>query len=1201
MRPSRKITYGEIADTILPSAIFTVDVLTTLSASVDSYVKLAPRDRRSFLQEQMERVWPAPIDWANRPRTDEFKAQWLVGSNCELRLRTRKADPKRIQALQRYFQEQGRIREPPSLPSSIVGRKWTGLRVCGIVYSDSIDEMVFLGTGMRPGDPRGYIGHRIKCRTVYYWKLPPEERGLLGVIAKEWQNGSLPVQQKTDAYYRRFQQFIKTVHLTALRDFGQHMVSMVIPEPGLTNPPRLYEFLYELKVLDRPLVKTVPVGDVLTDIYLEVNHAAGRIEGAALPTVLEKKSRLKRKTTWALHEDDFLGRDGILLRADEFDEELFFKEAIAMVYTIVRMAHSNISNYRDLDPPWSSFHDLVDAKYLLPDVPMSIPTNLRQPNCFRYLKHWFTVTKGLEFKLWQRKNSLPTTPVPMEERWWAASMADHVPPAISIPSAAQAAFDFTPEQFISPATRPPQLSPYGSAGGHLVHDEGVREDEALETLGIAAVPDPEDAPPADPDISSPDDSETSQGEPPCRVPANGEARAQWCLMIPNASLSLKAAGKHTNLPDDLSWRMVSVTPSFTANKIQIWLSFLRSSPWTLSHGSTRLFAGSELIWTYILGWIVYLRGYSAAGGTGLGSEGAGLFTLGYTGYSSIFDAFNEAMAGYAEKYSYPGWAPSTKYAVASSRSHYLAYLFRHEEYDVLLPLLKLVVTLPEGPLESPFAVVPHSAASDAPSWITNHHGVPSWQWQRCGLPPTAHTCADLPDLITEYFKCGDLLVYEFVPRSRETALAVLLKVALIHSDLENIEDEKWDEGGATILEHSTLRGHTRALRTAIADWANEQALLLEQLLPTEARADADHDAGSEGGGSRAMPPAAQMSEVTSSPGTLLPEAQDEVAGGSVPGRIDPRYWAVELEDMSKSHSVGKYQAWLAAQPRTAVQEVTRKGLEGLSQLEERRKANRAIREVALQETKRKPHARKVPKPQRQGGTWQPMPQDGSTDEDEPIVRNPPLKRQKKLIIKKPRAIAGGSKPSKASRGRVSKATPVSAMNSVSPSRSISPLEGFRPFDSYTDVDHPDAIDNDEDIEMPDHISSPRLRIHDGLAPRSVTFDAQSASSIMDIDSDDYGSARSVRPFHHRRFVFVQPEPAVFRSASSTPLPPAGDEARHAGPTFVGAQRPLISPGLVTRGTRDDSPALARAETAAAEKRTENIRRSTRLQKSRSVE
>ena len=36
-----------------------------------------------------------------------------------------------------------------------------------------------------------------------------------------------------------------------------------------------FEFMYELKILDKPLVKTVPVGDTLRDIFLEVNHAAG--------------------------------------------------------------------------------------------------------------------------------------------------------------------------------------------------------------------------------------------------------------------------------------------------------------------------------------------------------------------------------------------------------------------------------------------------------------------------------------------------------------------------------------------------------------------------------------------------------------------------------------------------------------------------------------------------------------------------------------------------------------------------------------------------------------------------------------------------------------------------------------------------------------------------------------------------------------
>lgn len=62
-----------------------------------------------------------------------------------------------------------------------------------------------------------------------------------------------------------------------------------------------------------------------------------------MPVVLNKKSRLKRKTTWSLDEESFVGHDELILREDEFDEELFFKEAISMVYTIVRMAHSKLS------------------------------------------------------------------------------------------------------------------------------------------------------------------------------------------------------------------------------------------------------------------------------------------------------------------------------------------------------------------------------------------------------------------------------------------------------------------------------------------------------------------------------------------------------------------------------------------------------------------------------------------------------------------------------------------------------------------------------------------------------------------------------------------------------------------------------------------------------------------------------------------
>ncbi|KZV61150.1 hypothetical protein PENSPDRAFT_671199 [Peniophora sp. CONT] len=1034
MHRQKPLTYGEIADTVLPAVVFTVDTLNILSQSVDTYVQLAPRDRRLFLQEQMEKIWPEPIDWT---------------------------------ALQRYYQEHGRIRGPPAIPEGTTSRKWTGLRVCGIVYRDSIDEMVFLGTGMRPGDPRGYIGHRMKCRTVYFWKLSPSERKLLREMAEDWQRGGPPTEQKMEAYYRRFQTFIHGVHMTALREFGQHMVTMVVPEPGLTNPPRLYEFMYELKILDRPLVKTVPVGDTLSDIFLEVNHAAGRIEGAALPAVLNKKSRLKRKTTWSLDEKSFIGHDEIVLREDEFDEELFFKEAISMVYLIVRMAHSNISRYRDLDPPWSSFHDLVDEQYLLPDVPMSIPTTLRQPNCFLYLKHWFTVTKGLKFNMWQRKNSVPTAPVPLDERWWAASLSDYVQPEDAVPPTALAAIQFIPERV--PEANPPALhgplSPFGSAGGHLVHDEDVREQEALDMLDIPAVPDPDDVEPSCDEVV---DRESLSGAliPPCLVPANGEARAQWCMiqlqscglplratrllkssiqlvaelpMIPNASYPLTSAGKRTGLPQSLRWTMSTATLALIAEEMTSLLTFLQSEPWTLQQAGQRIFAGTELVWTYVLGWTLYLKGYAAGGGSCTGNAGAGIFSIGYSAFTRIFATFREAMLDYAEPYEYPGWPPSSKYALVSSRSQYLAYLM-------------------DGPLQLPFAVIPHSVAHGAPSWILEPFGVPSWQWQRCGLPPAAHRHPDLADEILSWLRIPDLLITkEGTPRTRETALAVLLKVALIFSDLENIDDEKWTLGAAALLEQSTLRPHTRQLKLAIADWANEQTISLERLLLSQDLLDLHDDTSGEAGFS--VPAIDLQCELPGRP------AKRKAASDEMPPGLDDLFHAVDFAAMNPTHSVAEYQADIAEQPRTAVQELGRKGLQGLASLEERKKVNRAIRQAMPRATNATP----APAPLQMTGGWQPMPPGqavGSIWEQE----QPPRKKQKKRVVKRPRQhqlpTHNTTRPKAHTKPvRRRRKTPVQTDDTPERSDSESIMSfGSTPVGVYAP--------EDQDEEMPSRISSP---------------------------------------------------------------------------------------------------------------------------------
>ncbi|KZV68683.1 hypothetical protein PENSPDRAFT_687030 [Peniophora sp. CONT] len=1213
----KALTYGDIAETVLPSVIFTIDTLNVLAQAVDSYVQLAPRDRRLFFQEQMANIWPQPIDWGSPPKTEDFKAQWS--------------------ALRRYFKEQGRIRGPPALPEQLSTRKWTGLRVCGVVYRDSIDEMVFLGTGMKPGDPRGYLGQRIKCRTVFYWKLSPSDRRQLVEMAEEWQSGSAPVEQKIEAYYRRFQAWIRNVHMVGLREFGQHLVTMSIPEPGLTNPPRLFEFMHELKILDKPLVKVVPVGDTLANIYLEVNHAAGRIEGAALPAVLNRKSRLKRKTTWSMSEASFVGHDEIVLKEEEFDEELFYKEAISMVYLIVRMAHSNISRYRDLDPPWSTFEDLVDKEYLLPDLPMCIPTSLRQPNCFKYLKHWFTVTKGLKFTRWQRKNSLPMPPVPLEERWWSDSLPDYVPPEEAVPAPAIAAMNYVPV-LLPPVHLDPGVltSPYGSAGGHLVHDEAVREQEAIDMLEVPAVPDPEDARPHGEEEEERSDEDSV---PPYLVPANSEARAQWCAerlqryglpsrstrrlrggirqlaelpMIPNASYPLTAAAKSTGLPVDLSWTRRTASPPQTEEELNVWLVFLRGSPWCFSRNGRDVFAGTELVWAFVLGWVLYLQGYTAAGGSSQGDTGVGIYSVGCAGFSKVFGAFEAALSAYGETFEYPGWPPSAKYALVSSRSHYLAYLVRNEEQDVLLPLLRLVTRMDDAPLEPPFEVIPHSSSTAAPSWITNPQGVPSWQWQRCGLPPASHGLPQLPDLILTWLRRPDLLVNpgEGKARSRETGLAIFLKVALLFSDLENIDDGNWTYAGAAGLEHSCLRSYTRRLKMAISDWANEEALRLEPLLPPLAGDEGDLQDGGEEDQASPLP-----DEFRRSP-SAGPVKRQSVSH-AMPAHMDETFMEMDLDDLDLPHSVQEYRAEIDAQPRTAVQELTRKGLQGIAELEGRKKLNKALRAGATQNLAPVSGLKRKPAPQRTEGGWLPMPsQDAlslqSDDED-----RPPRKKRRTMVIKRPREenqtkprgpVRRGPKIPGRGRGKPRRRKTVQKRLTVTgddededeqadedehasdAEESSGDSEPVRSVGGNCD-DASSTYGGDED-EMPSTISAPRRsRFDEFITP--VVFEAEGCSSSMDVDSDEMGSALSVRPPQHRRLAFVEPERPVLLSLAGRSALPRGRDA-----PLVRPRPKMTERSKALRAARGLPPVIEQSETnVSGAPLSDSLRRSRRLQAS----
>lgn len=190
------------------------------------------------------------------------------------------------------------------------------------------------------------------------------------------------------------------------------------------------------------------------------------------------------------------------------------------------LGSANISEYRDLAPIWK-WEGMVDSKYLLPGIPMQLPTTLGRDNCFKYLQHWFDLG-GLKFNKWRRKNGKIMDPVDFEKRWWADSYDDE---AADIPAAAQEAMDHVPSTLVDHDSDGPQarmLSPYGSAGAltFRVHDEGLWDEESVEWMDVLPVSDPEDLQPV-PEVSICDSA--ADGVPPCLVPHNPEAMGQWCL------------------------------------------------------------------------------------------------------------------------------------------------------------------------------------------------------------------------------------------------------------------------------------------------------------------------------------------------------------------------------------------------------------------------------------------------------------------------------------------------------------------------------------------------------------------------------------------------------------------------------------------------------------------------------------------------
>ena len=72
--------------------------------------------------------------------------------------------------------------------------------------------------------------------------------------------------------------------------------------------------------------------------------SSGQLDEDAYPAMLQAKSRLKRKITYRIQpQDHFIGRDELLLDSSAWDEEVFYSEAIPMVYRIVTTAHGKLS------------------------------------------------------------------------------------------------------------------------------------------------------------------------------------------------------------------------------------------------------------------------------------------------------------------------------------------------------------------------------------------------------------------------------------------------------------------------------------------------------------------------------------------------------------------------------------------------------------------------------------------------------------------------------------------------------------------------------------------------------------------------------------------------------------------------------------------------------------------------------------------
>lgn len=105
--PRRPLSYGEIADAILPSIVLSVRVRDMLNEVVGDFVALDAQEHQAFFREQMGRIWSVPINWKERPRDRQFDDQWSVRTLLLVVMRKVSLTKTRLVGFETVFQRTG--------------------------------------------------------------------------------------------------------------------------------------------------------------------------------------------------------------------------------------------------------------------------------------------------------------------------------------------------------------------------------------------------------------------------------------------------------------------------------------------------------------------------------------------------------------------------------------------------------------------------------------------------------------------------------------------------------------------------------------------------------------------------------------------------------------------------------------------------------------------------------------------------------------------------------------------------------------------------------------------------------------------------------------------------------------------------------------------------------------------------------------